>query len=108
MKLFNLFSSAGEKEFAKELVKQLTREISPTLMEKRKALSVNKITRLLERTYQMATAYQKDHRLGVIKRAVLANSFKWELKSNGYPDEFVDMATEGLVVTLSKVDKTQT
>ena len=33
---------------------------------------------------------------------MLANAFKWELIDKGYSKEFVDMATEGLVMELSR------
>jgi hypothetical protein len=103
MKILSIFSHAAQKEFAKSLVLQLSKELPPVLMsDRRKVLSVNKVTRLLERTYQAAASYQQEHQVGFIKRAVLANSFKWELMNVKYPDDFVEMATEGLVVVLCK------
>lgn len=103
MKMFSMFIHAGQKEFAKRLALQLSKELPPVLLcDRRKVLSVNKVTRLLERTYQAAAAYQQEQHLGFIKRAVLANSFKWELKNVSYPEDFVNMATEGLVVALCK------
>lgn len=106
MSILNIFSSASERDFAKEMIQRLVKEIPPALMEsRRKVLSVNKVTRLLERTFQMATEYQLEHKSGFIKRAVLANCFKWELKEAKYPEDFVDLATEGLVVALSKAAK---
>ena len=35
-------------------------------------------------------------------RARLANHFKWCLKTEGYAEDFVDMATEALVMELAK------
>lgn len=108
MSLSTFFSSASEKAFAKDMAQKLVKEIPPALMEsRRKVLSVNKVTRLLERTFQMATEYQQEKRSGFVKRAMLANAFKWELKEAQYPDDFIDLATEGLVVTLSKAAKTK-
>lgn len=99
--LFNFFNFSAEKVLAHDLAIGLQKDLPPMLMEKqRKVLSVNKVTRLLEKTYQVAQDYQKDKKIGFIKRAILANSFKWELKSLGYPDDFIDMATEGLVMIL--------
>lgn len=105
MKLIRFFSHSDVKAFGRDLAQKLSKEIPPVLMEnRRKVLSVNKITRLLENIYQTASDYQRDHRIGFIKRAVLVNNFKWELKNGKYPDDFVDMATEGLVVGLSKAN----
>ena len=101
-----LFNHDAEKSLAKDLSAQIVKNISPRLMnERRQVLSANKISRLLEQTYVIAKAYQSTHKLGWIKRSVLANSFKWELKSCGYPDDFINLATEGLVVELGKKTK---
>ena len=103
MNIVDYVRSTAEKALASKLAEQLAKDLPSTQVEKgRKLLSVNKVTRLLERTYQLASDYQREHRIGFIKRALLANSFKWELKTKGYPEDFVDMATEGLIVALSK------
>jgi hypothetical protein len=92
-----------ENAFARELTATLAKELPPRVLEeRRKVLSVNKITRQLERTFQRAADYQQQHRIGFIRRAMLANAFRWELREAGFPSDFVDMATEGLVVELSK------
>lgn len=98
-----LFNHSAEKALAHNLAIGLQKDLPPTLMEKqRKVLSVNKVTQLLEKTYQVAQDYQKNNKIGFVKRAILANSFKWELKSLGYPEDFIDMATEGLVMMLMR------
>lgn len=98
-----LFNHDAEKALAKELSSQLVKNLSPKLMrERRQVLSANKISRLLEQSFEIAQAYQVSHRMGMIKRAVLANSFRWELKSSGYPDDFINVAIEGLVIELAK------
>ncbi|MBA2962910.1 MULTISPECIES: hypothetical protein [Ramlibacter] len=97
------FGPSRDNGFAKDLVERLTKELPPTLIEtRRKVLSVNKVTRQLEKTFQAAAAYQRENRLGFIRRAFLANGFRWGLKNAGYPDDFIDVAVEGLVVELSK------
>lgn len=101
-----LFNHDAEKSLAKDLSAQIVKNLSPRLMsERRQVLSANKVSRLLEQSYEIAKAYQSTHKLGMIKRAVLANSFRWELKSCGYPDDFINVATEGLVVELGKKTK---
>ena len=101
-----LFDHDAEKTLAKQLVEQILKNLSPKLMsERRQVLSAKKISRLLEQAYAIAKDYQVAHGLGMAKRAILANSFRWELKSCGYPDDFINVATEGLVVELSKKDK---
>lgn len=93
---------SSEKEFAVKLVNYLSKDIPPDLMEnKKKSLTVNRITRLLERTYNMALEYRNARNIGFLRRAILANSFKWNLRNKGYGEDFIDMATEGLVLTLT-------
>ena len=88
------------------LAAQLAKEISPELMQnKRKLLSVNKITRLLEKTFTAASDYQKTNKMGWLKRTVFANAFQWELKKLNFPNDFVTMATEGLIIKLMKSSK---
>lgn len=101
--MFNRLTGSREKAFAQELVAGLQKEIPPSLMaERRTALSVNRVSKLLERTYRSAAAYQQQHGIGFVRRAILANSFKWEMRSKAYPEDFIEVATEGLVVELSK------
>lgn len=94
-----------EKDFAFSLVNQLAKDLPPSLLEnKRKILSVNKITRLLENTCNACRDYQKEHNIGFLRRVVLLNTFKWEMKNKGYPEDFIETATESLIVHLTKKD----
>lgn len=107
----NIFQSIGfgfnkEKALAFKLASQLAKEIPPALMQKkRESLSVNKITRLLEKTYAAVSLYKKDNKMGFLSRTVFANYFQWELKNLNYPNDFATMATEGLIVELVKPKK---
>ncbi|MDD4927365.1 MAG: hypothetical protein PHF58_12795 [Methylotenera sp.] len=108
MNLLQYFNFSIQKKFCQELAKKLAIDIPPAMMEnRRKLLSVNKITRLLERTYQSAITFQVEQRMGFIKRSIFINNFKWELKNLGYPDDFIDVATEGLIVEFSKINFSQ-
>jgi hypothetical protein len=103
-----LFNYDAEKALAKEMSQQITQNISSKLMtERRTVLSAKKITRLLEQCYESAKVYQATYKPGTMRRAILANNFKWELKSNGYPDDFIDVATEGLIFELEKQTKSK-
>ena len=105
MQILRYFSFAAEKEFACILAQNLQKNLPSDFMEtKGKAMSVNRITTLLERNNQAAVEYQQNFKMSFIRRAVLANAFKWELKSKNYPSAFVDMATESLVIKLSKAE----
>lgn len=103
MNIFDAIKFQAEKTFAAELADQLAKDVSSDLMQKkRKALSVNKITRLLEKTYTRAKAFHDENRLGFIRRSIFVNAFQWELKNHNYPQDFTTMATEGLLVALTR------
>jgi hypothetical protein len=98
-----LFNFDAEKALAKDMSEQILQTISPKLMtERRRVLSAKKVSLSIEGSYEKAKAYQSEHKPGAIRRAILANNFKWELKSLGYPDDFIDVATEGLIFALEK------
>ena len=101
-----IFGPSRDSAFARQLAATLAKDLPPRLMEaQRGTMSVNRITRQLEKTYKAAADYQREQRIGFIRRAVLANGFRWELKNIGYPDDFVEVAIEGLVVELSRARK---
>lgn len=104
MNFFNFITRTEEKAFVAKQIEQLVKELPPLLVVGgRGKVTVNKITRSLERVYSAVSVFKDEHRLGFVGRAVIANAFKWGLKEASYPDDFVDMATEGLIVALSKV-----
>jgi len=89
--------------FAKELADSVAKRYPPSLdRDKARMVSVNRITRVLEDVFDKAVEFNREHRLGVYKKARLGNSFKWELSELGYSAKFVEVATEGLVVYLTR------
>lgn len=109
MDLFGLLSNDAEKALAKKLAEHLAKNIPPKLMDKgRQVLSANRVSRLLEQAFETAKDHQARTGMGFMKRAILANSFKWELQARGYPKDFINVATEGLVVELSKARQSKT
>ena len=91
-----------DKAHACELANSIAAQVSVKLLrENRQALSVNKITRVLEKTFLQASAYQAAQRMGFLRRSLFANAFQWALKEQAYPQDFVVMATEGLLVAIS-------
>lgn len=104
IRLFSKFRS--DKATAVALVSKLALNFPPiSLKAEGKNSSVNRVTRLLERTYDAATQYQTEQSMGMLRRAIFANTFRWELMSVGYTEEFSKVATEGLVVALMKKSK---
>lgn len=99
--------SIGLGKRTKELVKQICSELAtrypPGLQSSKvQKISVNRVTRLLEDSYSKAVRFRDENKLGAMRIASLGNSFRWELTELGYTKEFVEMATEGLIVYLTR------
>lgn len=47
-------------------------------------------------------AFQAEHRLGWYGKAKLGNAFRWELVELGYTKEFVELATEAVILHAAK------
>jgi hypothetical protein len=89
--------------FAEDLAEKLARRFPPKSDQQRETRpSVNRVTRLLEETCADAKAYQSERPLGWWRRVRFVHAFRWRLDALGYSQEFVGLATEVLVVSLSK------
>lgn len=101
-----LFGSISGKEidvFAKQLAAELAKRYPPTLDQAGgQTLSEKRLTRILEDVCNKAADFKNEHKLGVYKKARLGNTFRWELEERGYTKAFIETATEGLVVYLSR------
>ena len=101
-----LFGSVSGKEvdrFAKSLAEEVAKQYPPVLdKDGGKTLSEKRISRILEDVCNKAAAFKNEHKLGVYKKARLGNSFRWELEELGYSKKFIETATEGLVVYLTR------
>jgi hypothetical protein len=103
MGLFSLFPNRDIARFAKELADSLAKRYPPTLdISPEKRVSEARLTRVLEETLTRATDFQREHKLGMFGKAKLGNEFKWQLKELGYTEKFVDLATEGLMVYVTR------
>lgn len=104
MGLFGSVSSKQVDEFAKGLAQDIAKRYPPTMDkgEGERKISAKRLTSILEEAFNKAAAYRDQHKLGVYKKARLGNTFRWELTELGYSDRFVETATEGLVVYVSR------
>ena len=65
-------------------------------------ISADRLSKILEKVYRNAQSIQADKKFSYFHKTRLCHAFKWHLLDSGYSREFVDLATEGLVVYLSK------
>jgi hypothetical protein len=103
MGLFDRFSSKDIDQFAKSLAVEISKRYPPSLDKaKEKKISQNRISRVLEDAYNKAVEFKSDKQMGVYRKARLGNTFRWELNELGYSKPFVEMATEGLIVYITR------
>ena len=90
-------------DFAKALAQDIAKRYPPALdAQPGKRPSVNRLTRIVEDVCAKAVAYQAEQKLGWLGKSKLGNSFRWELTELGYQKDFVDFATEAVVVHVSR------
>ncbi|MDX5363668.1 MAG: hypothetical protein LPJ91_05885 [Pseudazoarcus pumilus] len=107
MRIFSFFSRSDANAYAEGLAVDLTRDLPPKLILKSASIiSANRVTTILERSYEKASTFQSEQNMNGFQRAAFANTFRWKLDEIGYPEEFVRVATEGLLVHLSRSVKT--
>lgn len=103
MRLLTRFFGLGAHALGQELANALSAQYPVSLHQRgMRTLSVDRLSRILEDIYASAQNHHKNDRLTVIGRARLANAFRWRLSDLGYSKPFVNLATEGLIVYLSK------
>lgn len=103
MKIFDSERRRRIQSFPMELAKEIALRYPPSVdNQKGKRPSVNRLTRITEDACLKAVEFQKTHRLGWFRRAWLANRFRWTLTEMGYSSQFVLLATEALVVHISR------
>ena len=104
MAWFGSVSGAQVDEFARSLVRELAQHYPPPDEVSAKKVSQKKILSVMEGLFTQARDFRKQHKLGVYKKARLANTFRWELKEKGYDVKFVELATEGLLAGMTRKD----
>jgi hypothetical protein len=98
-----LFSSSKLDQFAENLVQDLVKRYPPAMANNPvQMVSEKRLSTLLDSTFLKAQTFTLENRLGTIRKAMLGNNFKWALKDLGYNDNFVEIATEGLVVHITR------
>ena len=109
MGIFDRFSSKDVDEFARSLAVDISKRYPPSLEQaKEKKISQNRIAKVLEDAYRKAVQFETAKNLGVYRKARFGNTFRWELTELGYSKTFIDMATEGLIVYITRKTPAET
>jgi hypothetical protein len=100
---FGSGKSAEVRDFAEKLAQQVVKRYPPVLdNEPSKRPSVNRLTRIIEEACSKSVEFQQEMHLGWLGKARLGNHFRWALAEAGYTKEFVEFATEAIIVHISR------
>jgi hypothetical protein len=96
-----MFDTKELQAFAEGLADDLGRRFPPASEARTDPGAKHQIKVILEGLAARAVRYHEEHKLGVYKKAKLANVFKWKLSELGYSKDFVDRATKEIATKLA-------
>ena|SRR5713226_4294874 len=104
--VFGLLHDKELENFAADLARQLNARMPPAALSAERASDPKFKTALaksLHHVFLGAQNYCRDHKVGLLKRARFSKTFQDEIKSLGYPDDFVKEVTMSLAEQLTQI-----
>lgn len=101
MALLKIFDTRDLEEFATNLAMDMGRRFPPASEGRTDEGAKRQVKVIIEGLAARAVRYHEQQKLGIYRKAKLANVFKWKLKELGYTSEFADSATKELVTRLA-------
>jgi len=101
--ILEFFSTRKVAELAKSLAQDVARRYPPAIANNpAQMVSQQRLFGILEEVFTRATEFNRENKLGSYKIARLGKDFRWELNELGYDEKFVDTATQGLILCVSR------
>jgi hypothetical protein len=101
MSILKFLDTTELEEFATGLAGDLGRRFPPASEARTDPGAKHQIKVIIEGLAARAVRYHDEHKLGIYKKAKLANVFKWKLSELGYSADFVDNATKEIATRLA-------
>lgn len=102
MKLLDRFFPARDGEFARAMASKIALKYPPKVESKLQMQGGKKrLTGILESVMADITEYQRQERMGWLRKARFGNEFRWGLAEIGYSEQFVKALTDGVVAQLA-------
>ena len=101
--ILEFFSTRKIAALATNLALDVAKRYPPAIANNpAQMVSQQRLAGILEEVFARAAQFSRENPLGWYKRARLGNDFRWELNELGYDEKFVDKATEGLILCVSR------
>ena len=98
--LFRFFKNKEIEDFARKMAERFATRCPPELQDDKRG--EQKREGAMSAIYNDVGELRKRVRLGVLRKAQLANTLKWELKERGYKKEFVNSVVYDMLFQLAK------
>lgn len=99
--MLNWFNTRASDEFALSLARELIAQIPLASLSEPKRGAAAHQAKVLRALQGRVDKFKQEHSLNFYKKAKLGNVLKWELKTAGYPDEFIEQITEDIILRLT-------
>ena len=101
MSLFSMFNTREIEEFATALASDLGRRFPPASEARTDPGATHQLKVIMDGLAVRAIRFREQHKLGVYKKAKLANTFRWKLAELGYSKEFIERATKEIATKIA-------
>ena len=100
MSLRQWFDTREVDAFAASIAGQLLQRVPPATLPLHTKKEAERLLKVHAAIFAQAATFSREQKLNFYKKARLGNQFRWALKDAGYPPQFVDVWTYGLVAAL--------
>jgi hypothetical protein len=101
MALFGLVNTRELDEFATALAEDLNRRFPPSSEKRTDPGAKHQLSVITEGLAARAVRFHQQQKLGIYRKAKLANVFRWKLAEFGYSKAFVERVTRDVVTRLA-------
>jgi len=99
--MFDGVKARQVEDFAKTLAHDFVKQFPPDLETRQDKKQQKKLAGAMDALYARAGKFNREHNMGIYKKAKFGNTLKWELKALGYSEELIDKITQDLMIGLA-------
>lgn len=101
MSFFSAFDTKELESFAVSLAEDLGRRFPPASEKRTDPGAKHQLKVILDGLAARAVRYHEQNKLGIYKKAKLANVFRWKLAEIGYSKDFVERAAKEVATKIA-------